>query len=719
MRVLFISSGNSGNRNTPTELNQGRSLQKSGFEVEYYIIKGKGLSGYAKNIFLLRKYLKTNHYQIHHAHYSLSAFVASLAGARPLAVSLMGSDVKSGFFFRLPIYIFRFIFSWKAIIVKSADMRNSLKITNLNIIPNGVNLEQFTPDKKDKYQNLLGWDPTKKHILFAANRDQHVKNFPMAMEAIKLLNNPHIELHILKNVPHEEMHMQYNATDIVILTSLWEGSPNVIKEAMACNRPVVSTKVGDIEWLFGDQAGHFVCEFNAEDLAEKITLALSYSSLSTSTDGRSRIIKLGLDSNSVAKKLVKLYKILLEDKKSKKAVILDNYSVEKTKSKLAVNPSEPHICSIGIWDSSVPGIKFDADRESNFCKMQKSLLAQYPRGEKGMHDWSSLVSQMKHDGRKKAYDCIVGVSGGTDSSYLLYIAKQYNLRALAVNLDNGWSSDIAVSNIKTMTDALNYDLETYVIDYEEVKCVLRSYILAGMPWIDSPTDIAIKSALYKIASREGIKYILNGSDFRSEGKQPLSWTYSDTRQLKYLVKKFGKCKLKTYPLQPLSSWFYYGFIKKIKVVRPLYYLPYNKKDAKSLLSVKYGWIDYGGHHHENIFTKFAISYWLPVKFGIDKRIITLSAQVLSGELLREEALNIISMPSFDKLKIEDDIDYVLKKMDLTRNEFNDIFNADNKSFFNYPSYYPMIKKFSGIGKFVTSKIFGFKPGVLEAIDQNI
>jgi len=377
-------------------------------------------------------------------------------------------------------------------------------------------------------------------------------------------------------------------------------------------------------------------------------------------------------------------------------------------------------CKLGLWNSSIPGIKFDDQGVSNYAKMQLSLMEQYPRGEKGMANWEKLVEKMKTDGKGKQYDCIVGVSGGTDSSYLLHIAKEYALRVLVVNLDNGWSSDIAVKNIKAMTSALNYDLETYVINYEEVIGVLRAYILASLPWIDAPTDIAIKSALYKISAREGVKYILNGSDFRSEGKQPLAWTYSDTKQLRYLVKNFSpETKLKTFPLQPLNSWVYYGFIKKIKVIRPLYFLPYEKNKAKKILKEKYGWLDYGGHHHENIFTRFAIAYWLPMKFGIDKRIITFSAQILSKAISIEEALIQINKPPFIIDSIEDDISYVIKKLKLDRKDFDKAFKAENKFFYDYPSYYPLIKKFSGLGKTLSMKIFEFKPGIFEAIEQNI
>lgn len=376
-------------------------------------------------------------------------------------------------------------------------------------------------------------------------------------------------------------------------------------------------------------------------------------------------------------------------------------------------------CSKGLWDTTVPGIKFDEKGISNFCKMQESLMQQYPKGEKGLKDWDDIVLKMKKDGYGKKYDCIIGISGGTDSSYLLHIAKENDLRVLAVTLDNGWSSDIAVKNIKLVTSALNYDLKTHVIDYEEVKLVLRSYILARLPWVDSPTDIAIKSALYKEAVQEGIKYTLNGSDFRSEGKQPLTWTYSDTKQLKYIVNNFSKKKIISYPTLSLFKWAYFGFIKKIKVVRPLYFIPYEKKTAKKLLEDKYGWMDYGGHHHENIFTKFIISYWLPEKFGIDKRIITLSAQILSGEITKEEATQLINKPTFDSVELESNLAYVLKKLDLSRNDFDNAFYGDNKYFYDYPSNFPFILKFARIGKFVSKRIFNFKPGVFEAIDNHL
>ena len=226
-----------------------------------------------------------------------------------------------------------------------------------------------------------------------------------------------------------------------------------------------------------------------------------------------------------------------------------------------------------------------------------------------------------------------------------------------------------------------------------MKDILKTYMKASLPWIDAPTDMAIKSVLYYTAVREGIKYILDGADFRSEGKQPTEWTYGDAKQLLCLQKKFGDQKIKTFPYTTITRLFYYGFIKKIKKVHPFYYLDYQKKEAQRLLIKEYDWEYYGGHHHENIFTRFAIAYWLPKKFNIDKRIITLSAQVLSGEITRQDASEELKNPPYNTDAMERDKDYIVKKLGLTSKNFEEIWNSTNKFFWNYPSYYPTIKKY--------------------------
>lgn len=368
-----------------------------------------------------------------------------------------------------------------------------------------------------------------------------------------------------------------------------------------------------------------------------------------------------------------------------------------------------NVCTRGIWDDTVPGIEFNDNGVSNYALLFDKLVNEYPRGEAGLRNWTDIVQNIKNKGIGKKYDCIIGVSGGTDSSYLLHIAKEFGLRALAVNLDNGWSSDIAVKNIKRMTSILGIDLETYVIDYEEIKDLLRSYMFASLPWIDIPTDLAIKSVLYKIASAERVSFVLRGNDFRSEGSQPNEWTYGDGKQLSYIHKKYGRVKLKTFPNYTLSNLVYYGFFKKIKSIYPFYYLDYNKNKAQEFLKEKYGWEYYGGHHHENLFTKFSISYWLYEKFGIDKRIITLSAQILSGEITREYAFEEIRKPPFDVDTKEQMLSFVLKKLDISREEFEEIMKLPNKTYKNYPSYDFLFTRLMKFSKPILSRIFIHKP----------
>lgn len=367
------------------------------------------------------------------------------------------------------------------------------------------------------------------------------------------------------------------------------------------------------------------------------------------------------------------------------------------------------VCSRGVWDESVPGIKFDENGLSNYAHLYDKLEEAYPRGEKGQAEWNRLKEKIKSSGKGKRYDCIIGVSGGTDSSYLLHLAKQEGLRPLAVNLDNGWNSDIAVKNIRKMTTALGIDLETYVVNYEEIKDLIRCYMAAGLPWIDMPTDLAIKSILYKIASREKLKYILRGNDFRSEGSQPMEWTYGDGRQLKFLHKTFGNVPLKSYPHYTLTNLLLYGFIKKIRSIYPYYYLDYKKDDAKWLLAEQYGWEDYGGHHYENLFTRFVMSYWTFEKFEIDKRKITLSAQVLSGETDRETAFREIEERPYDSDKIDQIISYVIKKLDLSLSEFHKFFESPNHSYKEYPSYDFIFNKLIRISRPVLNLIFEHKP----------
>lgn len=294
---------------SPIIKNQGGSLAKleQNIVVDYYSIKGKGIIGYLKNIPSIRRKIKTKNYNIVHAHYSLSAIIASLAGAKPLIVSLMGSDVKAKKWFKFILWFF-YKYFWSRTIVKSVDMKKSLGFKHVTILPNGVDMEIFKPMNISICQQELGWDINKTHLLFAANPDRYEKNYSLALKAIELLDNNAVELHYFNNIPNYQIPVYLNAANVVILTSLWEGSPNVIKEAMACNRPIVSTNVGDIEWLFGNENGYFLTPFDSVLTSQIIKKAIDYSIEFKNADGRIRLINLGLSAELIAEELKTIYK---------------------------------------------------------------------------------------------------------------------------------------------------------------------------------------------------------------------------------------------------------------------------------------------------------------------------------------------------------------------------------------------------------------------------
>ena len=305
MNILFISRSNHKFGISPIIKNQGKSLSTNNINIDYFTISGKGFWGYFKSIFHLKKYIKQKKYDIYHAHYSLSGMVAALAGCKPLIVSLMGSDVKSKWYSKYFIYFFD-IFFWKTIIVKSVDMQNIINHSKCVILPNGVDIERFKPLDRNVSLNKLGWNKNKQHILFASDPNRSEKNFNLLKESLQFINCNY-QIHFLKNIKSEDIYYYLNATNVLVLSSLWEGSPNVIKEAMSCNCPIVSTRVGDVDWIIGDTDGCFLSSFDSKDLAKCINEAIIFSSKVKKTNGRERIKYLNLDSLSISKKLINLY----------------------------------------------------------------------------------------------------------------------------------------------------------------------------------------------------------------------------------------------------------------------------------------------------------------------------------------------------------------------------------------------------------------------------
>lgn len=367
------------------------------------------------------------------------------------------------------------------------------------------------------------------------------------------------------------------------------------------------------------------------------------------------------------------------------------------------------ICNTCVMDTTVPDIEFDREGNCNYCKIHARLVSDYPQGEKGKADFERLVAEMKERGKRKAYDCIVGFSGGTDSTYLLYLLKEKGIRPLAVNLDNGWHSEIAVQNIRQTLKRLDIELRTHVIHWPEMRAVHLSLLKAGLPWPDGATDIAIMAILYQVAAEQGLSHALVGNDFRSEGKQPREWTYTDGKLVKYLTQRHTGIRLKSYPMLNASRLLYFSLVKRIKNVRPFWYLEYTKQQAEEYLKKELGWKPYGGHHHESVFTRFNIAYWLPKKFGIDKRKVTFSAQIRSGVLTREDALAALLGPACTEEQMRSDFEYVAKKLQISERELQQIFESENKSFRDYPSYYPLYQSLRKPAETILGWALPFKP----------
>lgn len=348
------------------------------------------------------------------------------------------------------------------------------------------------------------------------------------------------------------------------------------------------------------------------------------------------------------------------------------------------------ICTRCILDTTVADIWFDDKGECKYCKINDEMEKDHPLGPESALKLKEIIEKIKKDGKGLQYDCIAGTSGGRDSTYTLLKAVELGLRPLAVHFDNGWNTEISVKNIKKTCEKLNIPLYTVVADWEEFKDLQVSFLKASTPDSDIPTDYAIYSVLFNVAAKEGVKYILNGHSFRTEGTSPISWTYMDGRYLKAVHRKFGKVrKIRSFPVLTLPKLLYYAFVRRIKDVRVLEYMDYNKKQVDKVLTEKLDWEYYGGHHHENVYTKFFQSYYLPKKFNIDKRKTELSALIRSGQITREEALREINSShyQYDPTVVE----YAINKLGLTKEEFDKIMNSPNKTHDDYPNYLPLIK----------------------------
>ena len=349
-----------------------------------------------------------------------------------------------------------------------------------------------------------------------------------------------------------------------------------------------------------------------------------------------------------------------------------------------VENASVQICTRCIYDERVNGITFNNNGECNYCKQIDDLKAQYGTGTSiGEKALEAIVEDVKKAGKGKKYDCVVGVSGGTDSSYLLYLALKWGLRPLAVHYDNTWNSAIATENIRKVLSVLNIDLYTHVIDNKEADDIFKAFFTASVAEIEASTDLALAETMYRAASKYGVKYVFEGHSFVTEGITPVGKNYFDGKYIKSIHKKYGKLPMKTYPLMTFSRFIYWTVFKRIKKIRPFWYIDYNKEEARSFLEKEYDWKYYGGHHLENRMTAFFHSYYMPKKFDTDFRNNTLSANVRNGKMTKEEAWKEYNTEPHLEADL---LEYFKKRLFLTDEEFHDIMNKPIKSWYEFPTY---------------------------------
>ncbi len=392
-------------------------------------------------------------------------------------------------------------------------------------------------------------------------------------------------------------------------------------------------------------------------------------------------------------------------------ILIDNYyNRQALENDINVNHGrEYQQCSLSVMDTiEDPNIQFNSEGICNYYKAYKEAEQKFVfHGDQGEDRIREMKEEIINAGRDKRYDCILGLSGGVDSTYLCWLAKQLGLRPLIVHFDNGWNSELAVSNIENTISKLGFDLYTYVVDWNEFSNLQQAYLKASVVDIEVLTDHAFMAVLYEQARKWKIKYVLAGMNIVTEHVLPKYWIYSkgDVNNIKDIQSKFGTIpvsKLKSYPFLNYSTKWYCDNVLHMKVFSPLNFIEYNYDKVKELITRELGWRDYGGKHFESVWTRFYQGYILPRKFNIDKRKAHYSNLIFSGQINKEEALNKLSSPIYEKKLLQQDVEFILKKFNLTENEFERLMNlprVEHKNFKTMKGFrerFPVLKYLPGI-----------------------
>ncbi len=347
------------------------------------------------------------------------------------------------------------------------------------------------------------------------------------------------------------------------------------------------------------------------------------------------------------------------------------------------------ICTNCVMDTTDSQITFDENGVCDHCNgFKRDTLPNWYPNDVGKEMFRKQVEEIKASGKGKPFDCIMGMSGGLDSSFLLHLAvSEFNLRPLVFHVDGGWNTDIAVNNIQMLVDGLGLDLYTEVINWEEMKDFQLAFFKSGVPHLDVPQDHAFVATLYHFANKHNIKYILNGGNYATECvRNPKEWLYygTDMAQIRDIQSKFCTRPLNTYPFSSiLFHKVYLRYIKGVQVVKPLNYLPYTKENAIKVLSEKYGWRPYPQKHFESRFTRFYEGYWLPTRFGYDTRRVQYSSLILTGQMSRDEALAMLKKPAFDPATIDEDFEYIATKLGISVDELRHYHKMPLKTYRDY------------------------------------
>lgn len=360
------------------------------------------------------------------------------------------------------------------------------------------------------------------------------------------------------------------------------------------------------------------------------------------------------------------------------------------------------ICSRCVMDTSDPAIYFDAAGVCNHClEFDRETRRHWFPNDEGAKRWQDIAGQIRSEGRGKEYDCILGLSGGVDSSFLALKVHEWGLRPLVVHVDAGWNSELAVANIEKIVKHCNFDLHTHVVDWEEMRDLHLAYLRAGIANQDVPQDHVFFASMYHFATRNGIRTILSGGNLATEGIFPSSWhgPAMDAINLKSIHRRYGERPLKSYSTVSFFEYYvWYPFVKKMRTVRPLNYMPYDKASAIAELERACGWRSYGRKHGESLFTKLFQNHYLPVKFGYDKRRPHLSSLIVSGQMTREQATVELEKPLYDPQELEIDIAYFCKKLRITRAQFDEFMKAPNRAYEDFDTWqgrYRLLKRVQG------------------------